>query len=280
VKQAFVKANGIRLHYVEAGPPQGPLVLLLHGFPEFWYSWRHQLPALAARGMRVVAPDLRGYNLSDKPTGVAAYDIDLLAQDIAELVAALGAPRAAVVGHDWGGAVAWQTAMRHPDRVSRLGILACPHPFAMARALVKSRAQRRRSWYMFFFQLPLLPERRLAGDRLRGWIRGWGGTLPDADLDRYVEALARPGALTAALNYYRAAFRRWPRSLRERPPRVDAPTLVLWGQKDPVLGLELTEHLDRWVAGPLRVEVLAGVGHFVQQDAPDEVSRLLCEFLC
>ena len=279
VRERFVHANAIRFHVVEDGPDDGPLVLLLHGFPEFWYSWRHQLPALAARGLHACAPDLRGYNLSDKPSGLASYDIEVLARDVAELVGALGAERAAIVGHDWGGAIAWQVAMSHPERVTRLAVLSCPHPFAIARALIRSRAQRRRSWYFFFFQLPLLPERRLSGDGIRVWIRGWGGRMGESDLDRYVDAFAQPGALTAAINYYRAALGLARRSLRARPPKVQAPALVIWGAQDRILGLELTQDLERWMAAPVRLEILADAGHFVQQDAPDEVSRLLCEFL-
>ena len=280
MRQGYLTANGLRFHYVEDGPADGPLVLLLHGFPEFSYSWRHQLPALAARGFHAVAPDLRGYHLSDKPSGVAAYDIDLLADDVTGWMDALGAPRAIVVGHDWGGGVAWHVAARHPDRVSKLVVLDCPHPAVMARALVRNRAQRRKSWYMFFFQLPLVPERRLAGNGMRGWIAGWGGHLGDEDLARYVEAFPDAAALCGPINYYRAAFRRWPRMLRDKPRKVPAPTLLVWGADDRILGLELTQGMQRLVTGPLRVEIVAGAGHFVQQDAPAEVNRLLCDFLC
>jgi len=159
-------------------------------------------------------------------------------------------------------------------------VLSCPHPFAIARALIRNRAQRRKSWYFFFFQLPFLPERRLSGDGLRVWIRGWGGRMSESDLDRYVDAFAQPGALTAAINYYRAALGLAGRSLRARPPRIRAPTLVIWGAQDRILGRELASDLDRWTAAPVRTEVLDDAGHFVQQDAPAEVSRLLCEFLC
>ena len=283
MEEGFVTAHGLRFHTVSEGPPDGRLVLLLHGFPEFWYSWRHQLPALGACGLRAVAPDLRGYNLSDRPRGVRAYDLDLLAGDIAALVGALGADQADLVGHDWGGAVAWHTAAHHPQRVRRLAVLSCPPPAALAQALLRDPGQRRRSAYMFFFQLPYWPERRLGGARLRDWIRSWAGrgdVFSEEDLDRYVEAFAQPGALSAALNYYRAAFRRSFRTLRERPRPVEAPTLVLWGQTDRILGVDLLRGLDRFVAGPLRVEVVPGAGHFVQQEAPEAVSRLLCEFLC
>ena len=161
VTHRFVRLDEVRLHLVEAG--EGPLVVLLHGFPEFWYSWRFQIPVLVRAGFRVVAPDMRGYNLSDKPPGVRPYRVERLAADVAQLVERLGESRAAVVGHDWGGLVAWWFAMRHPDRLSRLSILNCPHPEHQL-AMMRSRAQLRRSSYMLFFQLPLLPERSLLAD--------------------------------------------------------------------------------------------------------------------
>jgi pimeloyl-ACP methyl ester carboxylesterase len=278
----FVRANGLRFHYLEEGEPGAPLVLLLHGFPEFSRSWRHQLPALAARGLRVVAPDLRGYHRSDKPEGVGAYDLDLLGRDVVELMTALGADEAALVGHDWGGAIAWHAAMHWPARVRKLAVLDCPHPAAMAQALLGNPRQIRRSGYMFFFQLPLLPERWLRGERLRRFIRGWthdGKALPDEEIDRLVEAFSAPGVAHAAINYYRAAFRRLPRALRERPPPVRAPTLLLWGEHDRILGLELTRGHERFVAASLRVEIVAGAGHFLQQEAPATVNRLLGDFL-
>jgi epoxide hydrolase 4 len=280
VKEGYLTANGLSFHYLADGPQDGPLALLLHGFPEFSYSWRHQLPALAARGLHAVAPDLRGYHLSDKPGGVAAYDIDLLADDVVGWMDALGAPRAHVIGHDWGGAVAWHVAMEHPDRVARLAVLDCPHPALMAHALVRNRAQRRKSWYMFFFQIPFVPERRLAGQGMRGWIAGWGGRLAESDLERYVEAFPDAAALTGPINYYRAAFRRWPRMIRHKPRKVTAPTLQIWGADDRILGQELLTGLGRLVTGPLRIEIVGGAGHFVQQDAPAEVNRLLTGFLC
>src|SRR4051794_34874601 len=191
----YADLGHIRLHYAEAGA--GPLIVLLHGFPEFWYSWRHQLPALAAAGYRVVAPDLRGYNLSGKPRSVRAYRLRELAHDVAALIRYCGSERAVVVGHDWGGGVAWGVAMRHPALLSRLVILNCPHPVALQRAL-RTPQQLRRSWYIFFFQLPWLPEASLrAGDfaGLRRLLR----TAPlrpdaftDADVERYVAALKRP----------------------------------------------------------------------------------------
>jgi pimeloyl-ACP methyl ester carboxylesterase len=281
MRERSLLANGLRFHLLEDGPSDGPLCLLLHGFPEFSYSWRHQLPSLAARGLCAVAPDLRGYHLSDKPRGVAAYDIDRLAEDVVALVAALGAKSADLVGHDWGGAIAWHVAMHYPSTVRRLAVLDCPPAPLLARALLRHPGQVRRSAYMFFFQLPWLPERLLTGRSLRGFMRGWAGrnVFSDEDLDRYVAAAGEPGAMEAALNYYRAAFRRVGAALRERPPQVRAPTLVLWGEHDRLFVDELLGELGRYVAAPLRVEVVAGAGHFLQQEAPTEVNRLLGEFL-
>src|SRR3954468_12951859 len=205
--------NGISLHCAEAG--RGPLVLLLHGFPEHWASWRYQVPALAAAGFRVVAPDLRGYGESDKPRGLDAYRVDVLAEDVARLVTALGAERAAVVGHDWGGALAWYAGMWHPEEVSRIAVLNCPHPSRMAQALRTAR-QRLRSWYMFFFQLPFLPEALLRANgfaALRWAFRAdplRKGAFAPEDLEGIVRAAAMPGALTAMVDWYRAMLRRRP----------------------------------------------------------------------
>ncbi len=209
----FVTANGLRFHYVECGPADGPPVLLLHGFPEFWYSWRHQLTALAAAGYRAIAPDLRGYNLTDKPRGVGPYTMDHLLDDVVALVDALRCGPVTLVGHDWGGTVAWTSAASpaHRHVIERLVVMNAPHPEAFLRRL--DPQQLRRSWYMFFFQLPFLPERTLRKDHfraLRQTLRGAAfrrDTFSREDLDRYVEAMARPGALTAAVNYYRGLTR-------------------------------------------------------------------------
>ncbi|HQR44579.1 MAG TPA: alpha/beta hydrolase [Thermoanaerobaculia bacterium] len=275
-----VEANGVRLHVAEAGT--GPLVLLLHGFPEFWYAWRHQLPALAAAGFRAVAPDLRGYNLSEKPPGIASYAVEKLAADVAALVTALGEESAFVVGHDWGGALAWYLPLLHPGRVRRLAILNAPHPAAFRRELKRSAAQRKRSSYILFFQLPWLPERAIRKDdfgQLAKMLRRdpvRAGAFSADDVARYQEALSRPGALTAALNWYRAALRHPPRLPRERRT-IDVPTLVVWGGKDRYLGPALAEGLERWVPD-LVVERLPDASHWVPADAPERVNELLIRF--
>ncbi|HEY7961153.1 MAG TPA: alpha/beta hydrolase [Solirubrobacteraceae bacterium] len=270
--------GGVRLHYVEAG--QGPLVVLLHGFPEFWYGWRRQIPALAQAGFHVVAPDMRGYNLSDKPRGWRQYDTDRLARDIAGLIAHFGVERAHVVGHDWGAVVAYTVAMRHPEAVERLAILNVPHPQRMLGAM-RSAGQLRKSWYMVFFQLPWLPERLLARDGFsfakRSLRAGSRGSFSDADLERYAEAWSRPGALTAMINYYRALLRRSPRRARASLRVIGAPTLVIWGERDRYIGAELAEPAAQWVPD-VRVERLPQATHWVQHEEPERVNELLIEF--
>ncbi len=266
--------RGIRLHVVEAG--DGPPVVLLHGFPEFWYSWHHQLPALAAAGFHAIAPDMRGYNLSDKPPGVEAYRLEVLARDVARLLDSLGAGAASVVGHDWGAIVAWAFAMAYPDRVDRLAILNVPHPLVSVQA-VRNPRQLLRSWYVLFFQLPWLPEalaRRGDYAIVRAAMRR---SFSVEDVSLYVEAIARPGALTAAINYYRALARHARANLRS-VRRIERPVLVIWGEHDPYLGRELAEPPRAWVPD-VRVEYLPRASHWVQQDAPARVNELLTSFL-
>ncbi len=288
VRHRYADLGDVRLHYVEAGT--GPLVVLLHGFPEFWYSWRHQLPALAAAGLHAVAPDMRGFNWSDKPPGVRNYRVEVLARDVERLTRACGATRAAVVGHDWGAIVAWWFAMLHPDRLTRLAILNVPHPAytlepGLMRAAVPMWRQLLRSWYVFFFQLPWLPELTLrAGGfaSLRRMLRRdpvRPGAFTDADIARYVEALAQPGALTATVNYYRALLRHpGPSGLRRRLRRIEAPVLVIWGERDRYLEAGLAQPPRRWVPNA-RVERLPDASHWVQLDQPARVNDLLLTFL-
>lgn len=275
--EGCLTTNGVRLHYVAAGA--GSLVLLLHGYPEFWYSYRYQLPVLA-QDHRVVALDLRGYNLSDKPP--ADYDIATLCEDLRGAIEALGEIKADVVGHDWGGVLAWALAMRAPEYVRHLVILNAPHPATFQRAL-RSPGQWLRSSYIGFFQLEGIAEEALsrdgyalirrtfrAADRERAW-------LTDADIQSYVNAIARPGALTAALNYYRQVVRRGPGIVG--PARViPAPTLVLWGELDPYLGVESLDGLERWV-DDLRVQRFSTAGHWLNQQEPARVNEALLEFL-
>jgi len=286
----FVEANGLRFHVVTQEPPpehskpSAPLVVLLHGFPEFWYSWRHQIPALAAAGFAVAVPDLRGYNDSDKPEGVEAYRISNVVEDVAGLIRALGRERAVIVGHDWGGAAAYAFAMMKPEMTSRLCVMNSPHPARFVAELSRgNEAQLRRSWYMFFFQLPEAPERLLAADGFR-MLKGMltrsarKGTFPPAVLARYVEAFSKPGALTGAINWYRASFRRGLPSPREFP-KIAAPTLIIWGDRDFALGTELTRGMRPYFSGAFALAHLRGISHWVQQEAPGKVNALLIRFL-
>jgi epoxide hydrolase 4 len=277
----YAEIGDVRLHYVEAG--EGPLVLLLHGFPQFWYQWRHQIPALVEAGFRVVAPDMRGYNLSDKLPGVRAYRVELLARDVERLILACGERTATVVGHDWGAIVAWIAAMRHPERVQRLAILNVPHPARFLEGLL-SPMQLLRSSYIFFFQIPRLPEKVIrAGDfALLRSVLGRDPVQSEAfaaeDIERYVEAMAQPGALTATLNYYRALLRK-PGETRALLQRVEAPVLVIWGERDRFLSRRLAEPPHLWVPNLVRVKRLPDASHWVAEDRPLEVNTLLLDFL-
>jgi epoxide hydrolase 4 len=272
----------LRLHYAAAG--EGPPVVLLHGFPDFWYGWRYQIPALAAGGCRVLAADLRGYNESDRPRGVRHYRQHLLVQDVVDLIDDAAGGRADVIGHDWGGIIAWRLAAQQPQSVRRLAILNAPHPGRFLQVLRRHPRQLLRSWYVLFNQLPLLPELLLRARSFallrRVLRRTEGGALmaSEAELDEYVRAFSRPGALTAAVNYYRAAARatlggRWPDD-----DRVRAPTLVIWGEKDRYLDRRLLERLDEHVLD-LRIERLPHAGHFVHWQDPGTVNELLLAFL-
>jgi pimeloyl-ACP methyl ester carboxylesterase len=274
-RESYAELGNVRLHYVEAG--EGPLVVLLHGFPEFWYGWRAQIEPLAAAGLRVVVPDMRGYNLSSKPRGVGAYDLDPLAQDVADLIAERGERRACVAGHDWGGIVAWATAMFHPEAVERLAILNAPHPSRYLHALRDPR-QLARSWYIGFFQLPWLPEQ--VGRRVfrRGLEHDAApGAFSPEDLARYEEAWAQPGALTASINYYRALTRQTPMTAARRMRPVEAPTRIIWGLRDRYLGAELAEPRRSDVPN-LEQVIRLDTSHWVQHDAPGQVSDLLAGF--
>ncbi|HVG46023.1 MAG TPA: alpha/beta hydrolase [Longimicrobium sp.] len=276
--------NNVRLHWVEQGA--GPLVVLLHGFPEFWWGWHRQIPALAAAGFRVVAPDLRGYNLSEKPKGAGSYRVSILAQDVASLIHHLGEERAHVAGHDWGGVVAWRLALAHPERVDRLIVLNAPHPAVFNRELKRPR-QFLRSWYAMFFQLPLLPEAVFRAndyatlERIFRKSPARPGAFSDDDVRRYKEAMARPGALTAMLAYYRTFARTLGSSGgsggREAKRTVTRPTLVIWGERDTALNPHNLDGLEEYVPD-LRIERLPA-SHWVLADEPERVSERMIRFL-
>lgn len=272
-----VEANGLSFAVVDAG--EGPAVLLLHGFPDSWHLWRHQVPALVAAGHRVIAPDLRGFGESDRPDGVDQYSLAHVVTDVVGILDAAGEGRVAVVGHDWGAAVAWALATLAPDRVDRMAAISVGHPsgyFALG-----GLEQAERSWYMLFFQFEGVAEEALRAD---GWrlLREWssaGGAAPD--VERHVADLSRPGALTAALSWYRAniapvAFS--PAARLELPP-VRCPVLGVWSDGDHHCLEAQMAGSGRFVDGPFRYERIEGAGHWVPVEAPDRLNDLLVEFL-
>lgn len=266
------------LHYVAAG--EGPLVVLLHGYPEFWYSWRRQLRTLADAGYRAVAPDMRGYNRSEKPEGIDPYRRSKLVDDVAGLIDDFGREDAVVVGHDWGGLVAWAFGMERGERVRKLGILNAPHPLAMVKG-IDDPIQLLRSSYIFFFRLPVLPELAVGlGDckLLRELFRRdpvREDAFTEEDIDRYVEAMSRPGAKTATINYYRAAAKY---GFTKPLETIDQDVLVVWGDQDRYLGVDLADPPDDLVPNSKLVR-LPDASHWVQADAPEKVDDLLVDFL-
>jgi len=278
----FVDTNSIRLHCVTQG--DGDLVVLLHGFPEFWYSWRHQIPALA-RHFKVVVPDLRGYNDSDKPKG--GYDLDTLSADIQGLIQSMGYLKAHVVGHDWGGAIAWHIAHRFPQSVQSLSVLNAPHPQRFMQEMTSNLDQLRRSWYLLAFQIPELPERVIRLN-LANFVRNMlqdqavrKGAFTRQDTEIYQAALEKPGVLSAAINHYRNLLspqnllRQWNRTVRP----VTVPTLVLWGEEDGFLSHTLTEGLEHFISAPFHLKFIPECGHWIQQEVPQTVNRELLKFL-
>ena len=268
---------GVRLHYATQG--KGPLVVLLHGFPEYWYAWRAQIGVLANAGFRVVAPDQRGYNLSDKPAGVKSYGVRRLTADVRALIEACGEKEAFVVGHDWGAGVAWSFAMAYPDMVTRLVTMNGPHPERLLTSFKQDPIQLLRSWYMFFFQLPALPEAVAQLDQYAFLLKPLREepTNPDAfppsDIARYIAAFAQPGALTAMIDWYRAMF--WTPAVEIRAIDVDA--LVLWGEQDRHLGKHLATPNPDLVPNA-RVVFLPNATHWVMHDEPARVSEELIAF--
>ncbi len=276
--------NGIRMHYVIQGggrDKSGPYIILLHGFPEFWYSWRYQIPFFAEHGYTVVAPDLRGYNDTDKPR--KGYDVPTLLRDIEELIKGLGQEKAIIVGHDWGGVLAWAFAARYPQMTERLIVMNAPHPEAMRREL-RTLRQLRKSWYMFVFQIPWLPEYMLSRNRANEIGRALRGAavqkeaFPREVTARYQEAMSKPGAMTAALNYYRQLSRHRPGFTTGGKTYVSAPTLLIWGEQDINLGIELTSGLEQWV-DHIEIQRIPDSGHWVQQEKPELVNQLVLDFL-
>ena len=281
ITQRFVDANGIRFELAECGTGDR-LALCLHGFPELNYSWRFQMPMLAAKGWRVWALNLRGYGASDKPEGVSAYGLDTLTADVAALIDASGAREVMLIAHDWGAIIAWHFAIKKVRPLTRLVIMNVPHPKVALRE-IKHWRQFKKSWYIFFFQLPRLPEWMMERNGARG-IKGAfynmavdKGRFPKQVLQTYANAALRPGALKSMINYYRALLRR-PDSRDIGDARVEVPTLMIWGEKDAALNIHCTQGTEEWVPN-FTLHRFPGVSHWVQQEAPDAVNAVLGEWI-
>lgn len=281
IKKEYIRVSGISLHVVQAGPESGTPVVFLHGFPEFWYGWRKQIDFFAQSGYRLIIPDQRGYNLSDKPKAIREYQIDLLTDDIIGLIDALHLERVSLIGHDWGGVVAWRFASQYPGRLEKLIILNVPHPGVMRRTLRQNRAQRKKSRYILFFQIPRLPEWLI---QRNDWSRGVQvlldssrpGTFSDSDVDRYREAWSRPWAFRSMINWYRAAL--LTKAKPARFPRIPAPTLLIWGTEDQFLGREMAEpSIKRCENGQL--VFIEGATHWVHHEEPEQVNLLIRNFI-
>jgi pimeloyl-ACP methyl ester carboxylesterase len=285
MQSQFIEVNGVKLHVVTDGPEGGTPVILLHGFPEFHYGWRGQIPALAEAGFRVIAPDQRGYNLSDKPKGVSAYNVDTLAKDVVGLFDHFGIQKARLVGHDWGAVVAWTVALNHPERLEKLTILNVPHPDVMRRFILEDKQQRKNSWYVFFFQIPFFVEWMLSKENFRNMARmlvgsGRKSTFTRSDIEAYKKSWSQPGALTAMLNWYRSIFRGSLKYVFKKIPtrRVSVPTRILWGMNDVALSHEMAKPSAE-LCDDGELIFFEKATHWVQHDEADAVNKNLIEFL-
>ena len=278
IETRMVDANGLTFEVDEAGTGS-KFALLLHGFPESKFSWRHQIPLLVKLGYRVWAPNLRGYGKTSKPEGVMAYHIDRLVDDVAGLVHAAGAQKTLLIAHDWGAIIAWQVAMRKAITLDRLVIMNVPHPACFLRQL-RTWEQWKRSWYMLVFQLPLLPERQLVANDAEIVARAFTdmavdrSRFPKEVTDEYRRAAQMPGVAKAMVNYYRALLRTHPSVSNPKPGTVDAPTLMIWGASDQALSNATTEGTDHYVQD-FTLRMLPDVSHWVQQEAPEKVNAIL-----
>jgi epoxide hydrolase 4 len=279
MRSEFVEANGIRFHVEVDG--DGPLIVLLHGFPQSSYMWRDTGPELAKRGFRTAAPDTRGIGQTERPDRIDEYRLEILGDDVAALIGALGAQKAHLIGHDWGGLIAWETAFNHPEVVDRLITVNGPPGHIIPRRWRNRLRQLGHSWYAFYFSLPRNPERFLTRGHSQIMPRLLrGGDFSPEEIAVYRDAICQPGAARAGLAYYRA----WVRGLRGNVARlrgrtVSAPTLVIWGEQDPSLGVYLTEDMDRYVRGPLRIVRLPEENHWFIQNQPERFIEMVTAFL-
>src|SRR5437588_2730563 len=279
VDSVYFQNSTVRIHAVAAGPRDGPVLWLLPGYTEFWYGWRKQIEPLATAGFRVIAPDQRGYNLSSKPRGVASYALTELVSDVIAIADQLGQRKIFLAGHDWGAAVAWSTALLHPQRVAKLVVLNVPHPSVMRKFLSTRPRQFRRSWYMFFFQLPWLPEALFSAFNFRAGSRSLlrssrPGAFSAEDLDQYRAAWSQPGAITGMINWYRALFRT---RIKFQNKTVRVPTRILWGERDDFLLTEMAHESLRYCTSA-ELFTFASATHWLQHEEPARVSELLIDF--
>ena len=279
MQSLYFQSSEVRLHAMAAGPKDGPVVVLLHGFPEFWYGWHGQIEPLAAAGFRVIVPDQRGYNLSSKPAGVAAYSLTHLVSDVIAIADQFGQQKIFLAGHDWGAAVAWSTALFYPQRIAKLVIVNVPHPSVMRKFMSSRLRQFLRSWYIYFFQLPMLPESFFSAFDFRAGARSLvrssrPGTFSEDDLAQYRAAWSQPGALTAMINWYRALFRH---RIKFPDRTVHVPTRILWGERDAFLLAEMAQESLRYCAKG-ELFTFAEATHWLLHEEPTRVSEMLIDF--
>jgi len=280
LRERFIETNGIKLHVMEAGPADGPMILFLHGFPEFWYAWRKQLQYFADKGYLVVAPDQRGYNLSDKPQGIAAYKIDELAKDIVGLIDAYGRKQINLVGHDWGASVSWWVALKYPERIKKLVILNVPHPKVMAKHVFTNTEQMKKSWYIFYFQIPGAVE-HLASSKNYEWViqlittSANPGAFTPSELEEYRKAFSLPGAFSAMVNWYRAMVQ-----TKQEPPAsfdVTMPMILMWGEDDVAMLPELADESMPYCKQGCLIK-FPGTSHWIQHEQADKINPLIEDF--
>ncbi|KAK6189029.1 hypothetical protein SNE40_005080 [Patella caerulea] len=277
----YIHLEKVRLHYVANGEEGKPLMLFVHGFPEFWYSWRYQLKEFA-KDYRCVAIDQRGYNDSDKPTGVGNYAMSMMVDDLKQLIPALGYKSCVLVGHDWGGAVCWAFASQHQYLIDRLILMNCPHPGSFFTYAMSHPSQFLKSWYIYFFQLPWLPELAFRLNDYQNIVMTFkgkkmgvqSGIMTNEDIEAYKYAFSRPGAATASINYYRAAVR----SVSHDKRVIEKPTQIIWGCVDVALERGLAEECREFTKD-LSISYIEEASHWVQMDQPDKVNKLMRKFL-
>ncbi len=280
LRERFIETNGIKLHVMEAGPKDGPMIMFLHGFPEFWFAWRKQIGYFANKGYLVVIPDQRGYNLSDKPAGIEAYKTDELAKDVVGLIDFYGRDQIYLIGHDWGASVSWWTALKYPERIKRLVIMNVPHPKVMNANMLTNPRQMQKSWYIFFFQLPDAPEKLASANNFEWPVNVLAntskpGTFKPEELEEYRQAFAQPGAFSSMVNWYRATLQ-----CRNEPPtsfRITMPLLILWGLDDVAIIPEQADQSLEYCDQARLVKFDAT--HWIQHEKPEQVNQMIEEFI-